>query len=121
ATDITERGNYQQQLVAATREAQEAKGLEEQFLANMSHEIRTPMNGIQGMTDLLLNTPLSAQQKEFPGITRRSVNNLLVIINDILDFSKIKAGKLTIEKIDFNLKDVLDNVRAIFEHRIKKK
>ena len=121
ATDITERIHYQQRLIAATKEAQAAKGLEEQFLANMSHEIRTPMNGIQGMTDLLLNTPLSAQQKEFAGIIRRSVNNLLVIINDILDFSKIKAGKLTIEKIDFNLKDVLDNVRAIFEHRVKKK
>ncbi len=121
ATDITERVHYQQQLVAATKEAQEAKGLQEQFLANMSHEIRTPMNGIQGMTDLLLDTSLSEQQKEFAVIIKRSVNNLLVIINDILDFSKIKAGKLAIEKIDFNLRDILDNTKAIFEHRIKKK
>jgi PAS domain S-box-containing protein len=121
ATDITERVHYQQQLVAATREAQAAKGMQEQFLANMSHEIRTPMNGIQGMTDLLLDTPLSDQQKEFAVTIKRSVNNLLVIINDILDFSKIKAGKLAIEKIDFNLKDVLSNIEAIFAHRLKKK
>lgn len=121
ATDITERVNYQQQLISATREAHKAKEMQELFLANMSHEIRTPMNGIQGMTDLLLDTSLSDQQKEFARIIKRSVNNLLVIINDILDFSKIKAGKLTIEKIDFRLKDVLDNVRGIFDHRIKKK
>jgi PAS domain S-box-containing protein len=121
ATDITERVNYQEQLIAATREAHKAKEMQELFLANMSHEIRTPMNGIQGMTDLLLDTSLSDQQKEFARIIKRSVNNLLVIINDILDFSKIKAGKLTIEKIDFRLKDVLDNVKGIFDHRVKKK
>jgi PAS domain S-box-containing protein len=121
ATDITERVHYQQQLISATREAQKAKEMQELFLANMSHEIRTPMNGIQGMTDLLLDTSLSDQQKEFARIIKRSVNNLLVIINDILDFSKIKAGKLAIEKIDFRLKDVLDNVKAIFDHRVKKK
>src|ERR1700722_5508225 len=121
ATDITERVNYQQQLIAATREAHKAKEMQELFLANMSHEIRTPMNGIQGMTDLLLDTKLSDQQKEFARIIKRSVNNLLVIINDILDFSKIKAGKLTIEKIDFRLKDVMDHVKGIFGHRMKKK
>jgi PAS domain S-box-containing protein len=121
ATDITERVNYQGQLIAATREAHKAKEMQELFLANMSHEIRTPMNGIQGMTDLLLDTSLTDQQKEFARIIKRSVNNLLVIINDILDFSKIKAGKLAIEKIDFRLKDVLDNVNGIFDHRVKKK
>jgi PAS domain S-box-containing protein len=121
ATDFTERVNYQQQLIAATRDAHKAKEMQELFLANMSHEIRTPMNGIQGMTDLLLDTSLSGQQKEFARIIKRSVNNLLVIINDILDFSKIKAGKLTIEKIDFRLQDVLDHVRGIFDHRVKKK
>jgi CheY-like chemotaxis protein len=79
------------------------------------------MNGIQGMTDLLLDTTLTDQQKEFARIIKRSVNNLLVIINDILDFSKIKAGKLTIEKIDFRLNDVMENVKGIFDHRVKKK
>ena len=121
ATDITERVQYQQQLIAATRDAHKAKEMQELFLANMSHEIRTPMNGIQGMTDLLLDTTLTDQQKEFARIIKRSVNNLLVIINDVLDFSKIKAGKLAIEKIDFRPKDVLDHVKGIFDHRVKKK
>ena len=121
ATDITERVQNHQQLVAATREAQSAKSMQEQFLANMSHEIRTPMNGIQGMSDLLLDTPLSEQQREFAKIIKRSVNNLLVIVNDVLDLSKIKAGKLAIEKIEFRLKDVLENARVLFEHRIAKK
>ena len=115
------RTHYEEQLITATKEAQEAKGMQEQFLANMSHEIRTPMNGIHGMTNLLLETPLSDGQKEFVDIIKRSADNLLVIINDILDFSKIKAGKLNIEKIDFRLRDVLDNVKAIFIHRVKKK
>ena len=121
ATEITERVQYQHQLIAATREAQSAKSMQELFLANMSHEIRTPMNGIQGMTDLLLDTPLSDQQKEFARIIKRSVNNLLVVVNDVLDFSKIKAGKLAIEKIEFRVKDVVENARAIFAHRIVKK
>ncbi|HEY4335565.1 MAG TPA: ATP-binding protein, partial [Puia sp.] len=121
ATDITERVQYQQQLISATREAQNARNMQELFLANMSHEIRTPMNGIQGMTDLLLDTRLNDQQKEFAKVIKRSVNNLLVVVNDVLDFSKIKAGKLAIETIEFRLKDVLDNVRAMFGHRIAKK
>ena len=121
ATDITERVHYQQQLIAATREAQSAKSMQEQFLANMSHEIRTPMNGIQGMSDLLLDTPLSDQQREFARIIKRSVNNLLVIVGDVLDLSKIKAGKLAIEMIEFRLKDVLENARVLFDHRIAKK
>ncbi len=121
AAEITERVEYQHQLIAATREAQSAKSMQELFLANMSHEIRTPMNGIQGMTDLLLDTPLTDQQKEFARIIKRSVNNLLVVVNDVLDFSKIKAGKLAIEKIEFRVKDVVENARAMFAHRIAKK
>jgi signal transduction histidine kinase len=119
--DITRRKKTQEELVIAIKEAQEAKHLQEQFLANMSHEIRTPMNGVKGMTELLLDTPLSEKQQEFAGIIKSSVNNLLVIINDILDFSKIKAGKLSIEKIDFIISDILRGVAAIFEHRFKKK
>jgi len=119
--DISRRKKTQEQLVIAMQEAQEAKQMQEQFLANMSHEIRTPMNGIKGMTDLLLSTPLSDKQQELAGIIKSAVNNLLVIVGDILDFSKIKAGKLNIEKIDFRVKDVLNNATAIFEHRLKKK
>ncbi|HWB94508.1 MAG TPA: PAS domain S-box protein, partial [Puia sp.] len=121
ATDITERIDNRQQLVAAKTEAEEARRMQEQFLANMSHEIRTPMNGIVGMTNLLLETRLTPQQDQFAGVIRRSADNLLVIIDDILDLSKIKAGKLTIEKIGFNLQDVTANIWALFESRILKK
>ena len=120
-TDITERVRYEEELIAAKKIAEDAKKLQEQFLANMSHEIRTPMNGIQGMTDLLLETKLNDEQKDFAKTIKRSSDNLLVIINDILDFSKIQAGKLTIEKIDFKLNEVIDNVRAIFKYRIQEK
>ncbi|MDB5200076.1 MAG: integral rane sensor hybrid histidine kinase [Chitinophagaceae bacterium] len=121
ATDITERVRYQEQLIEAKKIAEDAKRLEEQFLANMSHEIRTPMNGIQGMTDLLLETKLNDEQKDFATTIKRSSDNLLVIINDILDFSKIQAGKLILEKIDFNLTEVLENVKALFKYRIQEK
>lgn len=120
-TDITERVRYQEELIEAKKIAEEAKKMQEQFLANMSHEIRTPMNGIQGMTDLLLETQLNDEQKDFTKTIKRSSDNLLVIINDILDFSKIKAGKLTIEKIDFKLNEVLENIKAIFRNRINEK
>lgn len=121
ATDITDRVLYQQKLIEARRNAEEAKNLQEQFLANMSHEIRTPMNGIQGMTNLLLQTDLTDQQKEFTGMIKRSVNNLLVIVNDILDFSKIKAGKITIDKTPFSIRETLNNIKAQFDHEISKR
>ncbi|MEJ7823158.1 MAG: PAS domain S-box protein, partial [Chitinophagaceae bacterium] len=119
--DMTDRINQRQELIQAKKIAEDAQKLQEQFLANMSHEIRTPMNGIRGMTDLLLETSLNDEQKDFTKTIKRSSDNLLVIINDVLDLSKIQAGKLTIEKIDFNLIEVLDNIKAIFHHRIAKK
>jgi signal transduction histidine kinase len=119
--DITRRKQVQEDLEKAIREARQAKQMQEQFLANMSHEIRTPMNGIKGMTELLLDTPLSPKQQELAGTIKSSAGNLLVIINDILDFSKIQAGKLNIEKIAFSLKDIFDSTASIFEHRLKKK
>lgn len=79
------------------------------------------MNGIKGMTDLLLETPLSDKQLDMAGMIKRSINTLLVVINDILDFSKIKAGKLHIEKIDFSIREVLNSTQSLFAHSLRSK
>jgi PAS domain S-box-containing protein len=101
--DITEQREYQEVLMEAKRTAEAAARSRSDFLSTMSHEIRTPMNGVIGMTGLLLDTPLSAEQREYAGTIRNSGEALLGIINDILDFSKIDAGKLTLEEFDFDL------------------
>ena len=124
--DITDRKEieakiqkYTTELEASKLEAENANHMKSEFLAMISHEIRTPMNGILGVTDLLLETPLSAKQLNYAKTVSNSADSLLTIINDVLDFSKIEAGKMELEEIPFDLMTLSEDVAILLAVRAK--
>ena len=119
--DITERRDIEAVTAAARDAALEAARVKSAFLANMSHEIRTPLSGIVGTANLLLNTNLTAEQRKYLQMMRKSIDSLMETVNDILDFSKIEAGKFTLETIDFDLRELVEESVNLFKNSADKK
>ncbi|MBU6340548.1 MAG: PAS domain S-box protein [Bacteroidetes bacterium] len=119
--DISERKKFEQEILGARAQAEQASRFKSEFLANMSHEIRTPLNGVIGFVDLLMRTKLDATQKEYMSTVFQSANALLDIINDILDFSKIEAGKLELSPEKTDLIELGGQVADMIKYQAHKK
>jgi signal transduction histidine kinase/FixJ family two-component response regulator len=118
---LAELGTKNQELIAVRAAALETVRIKSEFMMNMSHEIRTTLNGIIGMTELLLDTDLSADQAEFARTVSESANLLLHIVNDILDFTKLDEGKVVFERIDFELPALLESTVELFAEKARSK
>jgi two-component system sensor histidine kinase/response regulator len=121
ATDVTERHETEQELINARDLAEAGNRAKSEFLATMSHELRTPMNGVIGFANLLIDTPLNNDQREFAQTIRTSSESLLAIINDILDLSKIESGKLDLHIVATNVREIVEEVGELMMPRAESK